>query len=72
MKVRDLIDKLYNYSGNMDIALGDFQFNCCNENINIEDDFYVDEYGELYNKADYDENEWNEIFDDLKRIILIV
>lgn len=72
MQVMDLIDKLQDLNGGLEIAIGDLQYNCCDKNIEINDGYMIDDYGELYNKEDYDEEEWNEIKDDLKPIILIV
>lgn len=72
MKVMDLIEKLYDLDGGMEIALGDMQFNCCDKNISIETDFMVDDNNELYNKEDYEDDEWDEIKDDLKPVVLMI
>lgn len=71
MRIGDLIDKLYEYPNNMEIALGNLKFDCCDKNIHIEE-YYVDSYNELYNKEDYCDEEWEGIIDDLKRIIVLV
>lgn len=72
MKVKELIEALSRYDGDLEIAVGDLQFGCCNKDIYIEDNFKVDSSNEIHHEDDYSKEEWDDFKDELEPIILIL
>lgn len=72
MKIKELINALSKYDGDLEIAVGDLQFGCCNKEIYIEDGYKVDYLHEIHNKDDYSKEGWEELEKDLDPIVLII
>lgn len=75
MKVGELIKKLSVYDSDMEVALGDLQFNCFDKSITITDDYnYQEGDNELLCREDFSDEEWEDLNSEqaLSKILILV
>lgn len=75
MKVGELIEKLSVYDSDMEVALGDLQFNCFDKNVAIIDEYkYQEGDNELLCKEDFSDEEWKDLNSEqeLSKILILV